>query len=344
MEFYLTCMNRYNQIIGTGGIGSGVIYALQGNDDLGRNETRLATKLPDRDFCKLHIISHYLTVILNSAGSNVEVLPVGAVGDDLKGRELLEIFTANHICSDYVRIAEGYSTLHSVCFQFPDGSGGNITESRSASSSVNSLDLQSCLDSGRLSGPSVIFAVPEVPIEARLFLLNYPVDSESYKAASFLSSEIREVFGMGLLKKIQLLSINIDEARALIGEDRGLSDRDAVMKCRDKVYRENPNIELVVTAGGNGAYGFFRDEEKYLHALSVDFRNSAGAGDAFFAGLIIGKVLGLPFISGETPTCFETALCLSALSVESQDTINFTITFDILNSFINEHLNKWIIK
>ena len=51
---------RYRALIGVGGIGSGTFFALQGNETLGREESRLGRFLDRRDYCKLHIIAHYV--------------------------------------------------------------------------------------------------------------------------------------------------------------------------------------------------------------------------------------------------------------------------------------------
>ena len=45
-------------MIGVGGIGSGVFFALDGNHTLGREESRGGRFLDRRDYCKLHIVSH----------------------------------------------------------------------------------------------------------------------------------------------------------------------------------------------------------------------------------------------------------------------------------------------
>ena len=53
----------FSKIFGTGGIGSGVIYHLESDRPLGRNESRMAHKLEQEDFCKLHIILHYVSAL-----------------------------------------------------------------------------------------------------------------------------------------------------------------------------------------------------------------------------------------------------------------------------------------
>ena len=55
---------KYQRLIGTGGIGSGILFNLDGDHTMGRNESRSGELTPFRDYCKLHIISHYPTVLL----------------------------------------------------------------------------------------------------------------------------------------------------------------------------------------------------------------------------------------------------------------------------------------
>ena len=55
---------RYDVVVGTGGIGSGIFLALEGNRTLGREESRPADLLDQRDYCKLHIVSHYVRRLL----------------------------------------------------------------------------------------------------------------------------------------------------------------------------------------------------------------------------------------------------------------------------------------
>ena len=127
----------FRTVLGTGGIGSGVIYRLQGTHDLGRNESRLARRVDQRDFCKLHIIFHYVAVLCRDLGLPVRVWPVGAVGRDAEGEALLAQMQQAGLQLKYVRVLPDARTLYSVCYQFPDGSGGNLTELNSASGKLS---------------------------------------------------------------------------------------------------------------------------------------------------------------------------------------------------------------
>jgi hypothetical protein len=122
--------------VGTGGIGTGRVYMIEGNQELGRNESRSGHLLPSKDFCKLHIVLHYVSVLLRELGLNTGIYPIGAVGDDLDGKELIKLMKNTGMNTKYVSIINNTPTLHSVCFLYPDHSGGNITENHSASSKV----------------------------------------------------------------------------------------------------------------------------------------------------------------------------------------------------------------
>ena len=76
----------YAGIIGTGGIGSGKFFMLNGDHTLGREESRSGHFLDINDYCKQHIILHYIKVLL---GESFEVIPVGKVGNDDIGQILL---------------------------------------------------------------------------------------------------------------------------------------------------------------------------------------------------------------------------------------------------------------
>ena len=80
----------YRRLVGVGGIGAGIFFALEGDHDLGRNESRPGRLLDVRDYCKLHIVAQYPTVLLGAREDNgpFHVVPVGKVGIDEMGLRL----------------------------------------------------------------------------------------------------------------------------------------------------------------------------------------------------------------------------------------------------------------
>ncbi|GIH16164.1 PfkB family carbohydrate kinase [Rugosimonospora africana] len=203
----------YEVVVGTGGIGSGMFLALTGNRTLGREESRAATLLDQRDYCKLHIVCHYVRRLLGPA---VRVVPVGKVGDDAPGRDAMAAMRAEGMDMSLVAMAPR-PTLFSVCFQYPNGDGGNITTAGSASDCVEPADIARAapvLDAHR--GRAIALALPEVPVAARAALLDLATAAEAFRVATFVSQEWEQVLRDGLLGRVDLLALNLDEATALL--------------------------------------------------------------------------------------------------------------------------------
>lgn len=338
--------HRYTHIIGTGGIGAGMFFSLAGDHTLGRNESRAATLLPYRDYCKQHIILHYIAVLLGaSAKGPLYVLPIGAVGDDETGKGLIREMELTGMDIRNVEVDAGHSTLFSVCFQYPDKSGGNITTDNSASSRVS----PDCIDRfykgfNYIGKRELVLAAPEVPLETRIKLLQYGRKRGSFNVAAVLSAEAEQFRRVKGFEMTDLLSVNIDEARTIAQiNDENVSSKTVVDACIESLHSVNPRIAVLITDGKNGSYCYAGDSLEHIPALKMNAVSTAGAGDAFLAGTIAGLCCGLPLAKGvddaflsETPlrSAVELGTLLACLSVNSCHTIHPEADAAMLYSFI----------
>lgn len=233
---------KYSRVIGTGGIGTGMFFQLEGNDTLGREESRMASLLPYRDYCKLHIMMHYISVLL---GSKCSCKPIGSVGDDEAGRNLINEMQSVGIDTEAVKISKTFPTLFSVCYQYPNREGGNITTAESASSMVSAADVDAFFRNMRAdSGKEIMLAVPEVPVQSRIRLLQYGRERKSLNVSAVSSSEIDEFDAAGGIILSDFLFINSDEAQKIAG-----TDKDFIPAAIEKVAAKNPAITLFITDG-----------------------------------------------------------------------------------------------
>src|SRR6185436_18555498 len=142
MEMNETLLNdqpeglRFKAMIGTGGIGSGSLFLLEGNHTLGREESRGGRYLDAKDYCKLHIISHNVKKL---AGPGYKVYPLGKIGDHEVGRIIFKDMERAGMEMDFVQYSPGDRTLFGFCFLYPDGTGGNLTTVESACTRVDPL-------------------------------------------------------------------------------------------------------------------------------------------------------------------------------------------------------------
>jgi sugar/nucleoside kinase (ribokinase family) len=326
----------FRQTVGIGGIGAGIVFALEGEQTLGRNESRLGKLLDARDYCKLHIVLHYIATLMGAGLHNMSfrAIPAGVVGNDAAGQQLVKEMADAGMETQHVRVDPERKTLFSVCFVYPDGAGGNLTTSNSAAAALNEGDLRNVAQDIRAAGKQgLALCLPEVPLEIRRDFLRQATDCGNYRAASFVRAEIGAARAMNLFAMTDLVALNREEASALVGypfaadrAERFLSD------CSMALSSLQPHIRIVLTAGEDGAYGFENGMWEFCPAASVRGVSTAGAGDALLAGVLSGLAAGAPFI-GPCPrrkmfagvsleSALDLGLLLGSFSVTSQHTIH----------------------
>lgn len=334
----------YRQLLGVGGIGAGIFLRLVGDHPLGRNESRPASLLDARDYCKLHIISHYVARLMGSGarGSGFRVFPIARVGADEPGLRLIEELRRSGVDVAHVKTVEGRSTLFSVCFLYPDGAGGNITTSGSAAIALQPGELDECEPLLAAAGPaSIVLAVPEAPLETRARLLDLATVHGALRIASFVSCELQPALDQGCLSRIDLLALNEDEAAVLAGASFDPRDPAAFLaECARKLCSVQPGIRMVISAARHGAYGFDGGRWDWRPAPKVCDANTAGAGDALLAGVVCGLAAGMPFINPGGPdaarplaSALDLGVMLAALSVTSPHTIHPDANLETLIAF-----------
>ena len=337
--------------VGIGGIGAGIIYALQGEHELGRNESRLGELLESRDYCKLHIVEHYIARLMGASRdpASFRVWPVGVVGNDAVGRRLLTEMNAAGMNTQFVRSHPSLKTLFSVCFNYPDGSGGNITSSNSAAGALTADDLRAASPYMKTAGAhGVALCVPEVPLEMRRAFLELASDCGNYRVCSFVLGEIEEAQRMGLFSLTDLLALNQEEASAVLGDDPGHVLEDGLLaEYAAKLTASRPRLRMIVSAGRKGAYGFEGGGSQFCPAPVLEPISTAGAGDALLAGVLSALAAGIPFIipnalgdsfSGRTlRSALDFGVMNGSFSVTSPHTIHPDAAVESLLTFAKSH-------
>jgi ribokinase len=321
---------RYHAMLGVGGIGTGVFFSLNGNHTLGREESRSGHFIDRRDYCKLHIVSHYVQALL---GAVFVTLPIGRVGSDKAGKRLMQEMGKAGIDLRYVHAVPGAQTLNSFCFIYPDGSGGNLTMDNSACDLLKPEDVTAAEgDFSRFRAQGIALEVPEAPLITRHKLLELGTRYQFLRVASFNSAEILFALEMGMLSLTDLLALNRDEAAIVAGIKSEKVPPQAIVEAAIiKLQSINPALHVIITSGKEGSWGWDGKNLSFLPAFPIHMASTAGAGDAFLAGVIAGLVAGLPF-----PQAQELGTLVAALSVTSPHTINMGIDRQSLLSFSTE--------
>jgi len=311
---------RFHTLIGTGGIGTGSFFLLQGDHTLGREESRGGKFLDRRDYCKLHILCHYLKSLL---GGRFSVLPIGRVGEDEAGERLIAEMREAELDLRYVGTLPRKSTLYSFCFLYPDGSGGNMSTEDSASGEVTTEFVATALpEFSRAGKRGIALAVPEVPLEAREKLLELGTRYGLFRVASFASGEMERVRRSDLLEMVDLLAMNQDEARCLVEIGDGIAGPQAIAGGTiTSLGRRYPHLLLSVTAGAAGSWSWDGRQLLHVPAIPVPVATTGGAGDAHLAGIIAGLAADLSMAIAH-----RLGVVLAGASVTSPHTIHKGIT------------------
>ena len=163
-------------------------------------------------------------------------------------------------------------------------------------------------------------------------LLEKAKEYQFFTAASFTSAEILLALELEMLSLVDLLSINLDEAAALITRTVTNQNYEAIINGAFNRLREiNPTLSVAITAGKRGSWCMVGQKIKAVPALPVQVVSTAGAGDAFFAGLLSGLIAGLSFHMAQ-----ELGTLVAACSVTSPHTIHPTLDGDLLAALIQE--------
>jgi sugar/nucleoside kinase (ribokinase family) len=238
-------------------------------------------------------------------------------------------------------------TLQSVCYQYPDGSGGNLTTSDSAAATLQAADVDAAtrfVDEG-----TIVLAVPEAPLDARHRLLRLGRARDALAVAALASVEMADAASRRLFDDVDLLALNEDEAAALTGVPFASGQPGLLLDaCARTLTQAQPMIRIVVTAGASGAFGFESGQWFHVPALATQVAGTAGAGDALLGGLLAALAAGLPFLPpgcharrslGEGPidSALELGVLLAAYKVTSSHAIHPHARLSSLRSFARNH-------
>ena len=340
----------FQRLIGVGGVGTGVFFKLEGNHTLGRNESRSGELLDVRDYCKLHIVIHYIAKLLGSGtGENrFKIFPVAKVGDDAAGHFVIREMQQVGIDTHLVQVVAGKPTLFSICFQYADGAGGNITTNNSAAAELSDNDIDR-IESLFDADPSrtIALSVPEAPLAVRHHFLEIASKAGVFRAGSFLSGEISAATRRGMFKLLDLVALNESEAGDLLGCEFDISRPESfVGRCLSFVNQDSPGIRLIVSLGARGVLGFVKDRWTLCLAPKVSVASTAGAGDALLGGVIAAMAAGIPFLSGNRSgaraqgealqSALEFGLMLASHTVSSPHTIHPSACLDSLMGLLTE--------
>ena len=330
-----------NQVVGTGGIGTGMLFLSQQNETLGRSESRLVELSDAKDYCKQHIVLYYTTQLLLG---RAPVFPIGYVGADAMGEALIQDMQEIGMHTEYVGRSTAYGTMLSICLQYPDKEGCNFTATNNAMQCVTPTYIRESMEQIGIDSHTVVAAIPEVSLEARKELLRIGREKGALCVASVPMAEAAEFIQNEMPTLCDILAVNEEEAMALAA-GFGLSEAEDFKALYEQLAQRNPEMMLLITLGKKGAVTFYQGNKETVPVLSTTVVNTTGAGDACLGGMLAGLICGYPFQKGHNDVYFGETKLVSAvelgtlcagIAVSYEDSIARFVTKDNLNTYLQE--------
>jgi len=214
---------------------------------------------------------------------------VGLVDDNGSGREVRDRLDHHGVNTKYMRAV-------------PDGMGTWLAIFDTTGDVVAAIskrpDLMPILDILEEQGDEIFASADSIAIEMdmerkllqKIFELAKKHKVKVYAAVSNMSiaAERRHY-----LRDVSCFVCNLQEAEILFTENFSSKQLEELVEKLTGLVKASEIESVVVTMGGQGAmYAGKNGEKGLVPAMKVDVKDTTGAGDAFFAGVVIGLTYG----------------------------------------------------
>ncbi|HNU69412.1 MAG TPA: PfkB family carbohydrate kinase [Myxococcota bacterium] len=235
--------------------------------------------------------------------------PVSAVGDDRRGRALLDFMDGHGIPRDHVGIVFGLPTGVARVEAGPDGLPLFSIDEVSA---WDRIPIGPHLEKLAAGAKAIVFGSLAQRGPANLDSLISLLESTS--ALKVMDANLRPPFDdhrtvLQLARQADILKVSESELHSLlaswsdqVGRD-GTRGNDDIRAAAIELSRFTTVPLIAVTFGSDGAAILDHDAWHFQRAANVPVEDTVGAGDAFLAGLLAGHLAGLPWEGALAGAC-----------------------------------------
>jgi len=215
-----------------------------------------------------------------AAFNSSRVHMLGRVGLDIYGQFIIGVIEQAGLSAKYViRDSKAHTGIGHLRVA-PDGEYDTVVV-QGANDNLCGEDFDSYLAEN--SAPAFVITNLETPLAAIRHIAERSQDTSLAINVSPMVEGAKDAIALA-----NLAVLNLSEAKTLMGIDRDLQPRELLQQ-----LREVTNAVIVMTLGERGAIAIdSKDEIFEVEGLPVKAINTVGAGDSFFAALIMALSLG----------------------------------------------------
>jgi ribokinase len=216
---------------------------------------------------------------------------IGAVGDDDRGRELIDLVRAERVNIEHIQRIEktpsGAAVIH-----VDERAQKQIFAVPGANHALTAAHVRDAL--GAIGPALVVLAQLEVPIECVETAFRWARENG---AKTVLDPAPAVPLSDNLLRTVDVLKPNGSEAGVLTGAR--VEDRQSARAAARKLIARGVGA-VVIAAGDEGNLLMTSDSEHWLPRIKVDAIDATGAGDAFAGTLATYLARGLTLVEAAT--------------------------------------------
>lgn len=238
------------------------------------------------------------------------VMMAGKIGDDVFGSSYQEVFSREGVDQSILQVEEGVSTGVAV-IEVDEGGENHIVIVPGANGRMDREYIDRNLDA--ISAADFVLFQLEIPLDTIQYALSRLADRDVKTILDPAPAPV-EALPAAIMENVDLITPNESEAYALTGIR--VTDEKSAAEA-GKALREQGATEVVIKAGGAGAYLFSQGEVKKVEGFPVEVVDTTAAGDSFNAGLAFALGEGKPMTEAIRHANAVGALACTGLGAQS---------------------------
>jgi len=254
----------------------------------------------------------------NLVRCGVDTTLITALGKDAWGQEIYEHARDLGMCINYIEVLETPLYISVI------NEKGEDLVSVALMDEIEKMDKETLASRDVFISPADLIVVDTNISEETL---SYILQTSKVPVYIDTISSQKAIRVKKYLKYIHLLKMNLIEAEELSGMK--LSDK---IKIEDigNYFMDEGVLEIIITLGSDGAYYQSKEFKEYKKPFQTNIKNTTGAGDAFFAGVIYAKMHELDPLN--------TGLAAAAINLQSEDAVSKEMSKHLLIKTMEENV------
>ena len=243
-----------------------------------------------------------------AARLGAKVLFIAKTGDDIFGREAVELFKAEGIDTSCMITDPGHPS--GVALIMVDEEGENcIVVASGANAALTMNDFQQA--ENRIENAAIILVQLEIPLDTVKYIAAF---SSSKKITLVLNPAPACKLPDELLKNISIITPNQKETEMLTGIS--VNDKNSAQHAA-KVLHDKGIETVIITMGSQGAFVSEKDESRMIAAPKVKAVDTTAAGDIFNGALVVALSEGKNTIDAVDFACRAAAISVTRLGAQA---------------------------